>query len=339
MKESQGRGSWTGRFGFILAAAGSAIGLGNLWKFPYITHVNGGGSFVLIYLFCILLVGIPIMVAEILLGKIGQKNPVGIFKKLSPKSPFILIGYLGVFTGFVILSYYAIISGWTLEYLVKSASSNYFTTQQETIIDYKINNKKNDVIEKSVKNNKNSGKFDSLINNISSNLNGKNKKQFSNFSKDEKWKLIKHIGLISSNEIFGDKNVCLFLTESKSGKPNQEDDKPADSFSKYEGVINYYQNQRWKDFLVSKNLTEKDFLDGLNKKWPEKKDLWKKEYFESLKGQIQNNLYKKYIASEKSLKFRQKLLQHRGYLDMDPGEKNSEPDRKKISLLEKKMES
>ena len=77
------RGQWSGRMGFILAASGSAVGLGNLWKFPYITFENGGGAFVLVYLIAILLVGAPIMAAEALLGRRAQKNPVGTFRELA----------------------------------------------------------------------------------------------------------------------------------------------------------------------------------------------------------------------------------------------------------------
>ncbi len=124
--KQQSRGHWGSRLGFILAAAGSAIGLGNLWKFPYITHENGGGAFVLVYLICILLVGVPIMVAELLVGKKSQTNPVGAFSFLKPEAPgWKIIGILGVFTGFVILSYYSVIAGWTLEYSIKAFTGKF----------------------------------------------------------------------------------------------------------------------------------------------------------------------------------------------------------------------
>jgi len=101
------RAQWTGRLGFVLAAAGSAIGLGNLWKFPYITYENNGGAFVLVYLGAIALVGVPIMVAEIVLGRRSQKNAVGAFRVLAQgKAGGQLwrgVGFLGVMTGFVIL--------------------------------------------------------------------------------------------------------------------------------------------------------------------------------------------------------------------------------------------
>ena len=111
------RGHWGSKLGFVLAAAGSAIGLGNIWKFPYITGVNGGGAFVLIYLLCIALVGLPVMTAEILLGRSTQKSPVGAFRSLSNgRGGWVAFGWLGVVGAFVILSYYSIVAGWALHY-------------------------------------------------------------------------------------------------------------------------------------------------------------------------------------------------------------------------------
>jgi len=118
------RSHWKSRFGFILAAAGSAVGLGNIWKFPYITGENGGGWFVLIYLACILLVGLPIMMAEIFIGRTAQKSPVGAFRDLSaPRSPWMLVGWLGVAAGFVILSFYSVVAGWAMHYVYLSATN------------------------------------------------------------------------------------------------------------------------------------------------------------------------------------------------------------------------
>jgi neurotransmitter:Na+ symporter, NSS family len=112
-----------GRMGFILAAVGSAIGLGNIWKFPYITYANEGGSFVLVYLVAVALIGAPIMFAEILIGRRTQTNPVAAFATLGEKLPggraWRLAGGLGVLTGFVLLSYYAVIAGWTVFYFGK----------------------------------------------------------------------------------------------------------------------------------------------------------------------------------------------------------------------------
>ena len=117
------RAHWGSRVGFILAAAGSAVGLGNIWKFPYITGQNGGGVFVLTYLGCVALVGLPVMTAEILLGRASQKSPVGAFRKLAgPGSKWISIGWMGVASSFVILSYYSVVAGWALHYTWLSAT-------------------------------------------------------------------------------------------------------------------------------------------------------------------------------------------------------------------------
>jgi len=119
---SDSRGLWKSRLGFILAASGSAIGLGNVWKFPYITGQNGGGAFVLVYLLCIFAIGLPIMLSEFTLGRKTQLNPVGAFKKLAPGSVWTLVGFMGVLAGFLILSFYGVVGGWTLAYIVKSLS-------------------------------------------------------------------------------------------------------------------------------------------------------------------------------------------------------------------------
>ena len=89
------RERWSSRVGFILAAAGSAIGLGNIWKFPYLVGENGGAAFILIYLISVALVGLPVVMAEILMGREAQRNPVGTFRILSrPGSPWIIVGYM-----------------------------------------------------------------------------------------------------------------------------------------------------------------------------------------------------------------------------------------------------
>ncbi len=120
MKE---RENWTSKLGFILAASGSAIGLGNIWRFPYITGTNGGAIFLLIYLAVIFLIGYPIIVSEMTIGKKTQKNPIGAFKSLAPNSPWWLVGGLGVLTGFIILSYYSVVAGWAMSYVFKSFNS------------------------------------------------------------------------------------------------------------------------------------------------------------------------------------------------------------------------
>ncbi len=103
--------------GFILAAAGSAIGLGNIWRFPYTAGENGGGAFVLIYLFFVFAIGVPVVLSELAIGRKTERNPVGAFAALAPGTRWHWLGGLGILTGFVILSFYAVIAGWTLSYL------------------------------------------------------------------------------------------------------------------------------------------------------------------------------------------------------------------------------
>lgn len=103
--------------GFILAAAGSAIGLGNIWRFPYTAGENGGGAFVLIYLFFVFAIGVPVVLSELAIGRKTDRNPVGAFAALAPGTRWHWLGGLGILTGFVILSFYAVIAGWTLSYL------------------------------------------------------------------------------------------------------------------------------------------------------------------------------------------------------------------------------
>ena len=121
------RDHWGSKTGFILAASGSAVGLGNIWKFPYITGENGGGAFVLIYLACILLVGIPILIGEVIIGKATQKSAVPAFRELSgePASPWMSFGWIGVLAAFLLLSYYAVIAGWTMHYAWLSVSGSF----------------------------------------------------------------------------------------------------------------------------------------------------------------------------------------------------------------------
>lgn len=126
MRKISQHGQWSTRLAFILAATGSAVGLGNIWKFPYIAGENGGGAFVLIYLLCILMIGLPIMMAEIMLGRRGRQSPINTMKELAQESavsPFwSWLGWLGVIAGFLILSYYSVIAGWAMAYVVRVAS-------------------------------------------------------------------------------------------------------------------------------------------------------------------------------------------------------------------------
>jgi NSS family neurotransmitter:Na+ symporter len=116
---SQQRGNWSSGLGFVLAATGSAVGLGNLWKFPFITWQNDGGAFVLVYLVCIAAVGMPIMLAEIMIGRKTQKAAVGAMKEAVGPA-WGIVGGWGVLAGYVILSYYIIIAGWSLRYFAKT---------------------------------------------------------------------------------------------------------------------------------------------------------------------------------------------------------------------------
>jgi NSS family neurotransmitter:Na+ symporter len=113
------RGQWGSSIGFVLAAAGSAIGLGNIWRFPYVTGQNGGGAFVILYLACILFICLPYLFAELVVGRSSHKNPVGAIKAISPHTPWWLVGGLGVLTGVFILSYYGVIAGWVFGYVFK----------------------------------------------------------------------------------------------------------------------------------------------------------------------------------------------------------------------------
>ncbi len=129
-----GRGMWGTRLGFILAAAGSAVGLGNVWRFPYAAGENGGGLFVLIYLICVVVVGLPIMVAEVVMGRSTQATPVDAFGKLAGKtSPWRLVGVMGVIAGFVILSYYAVVAGWVCKYAIFSIFNSFAGQSEEEI--------------------------------------------------------------------------------------------------------------------------------------------------------------------------------------------------------------
>ena len=119
-------GQWSSRMAFILAATGSAVGLGNIWKFPYITGENGGGAFVLVYLLCIAAIGVPIMMAETMLGRRGRQSPINTMSSLAAEEGrpqvWVLLGWLGVIAGFLILSYYSVIAGWALSYVFRTAS-------------------------------------------------------------------------------------------------------------------------------------------------------------------------------------------------------------------------
>ena len=119
-------GQWSSRWAFILAATGSAVGLGNIWKFPYITGQNGGGAFVLVYLICIAIIGIPIMMAEVMLGRRGRQSPINAMLALSEEEgshkAWQIVGWSGMIAGFLILSYYSVIAGWALAYVFRTGT-------------------------------------------------------------------------------------------------------------------------------------------------------------------------------------------------------------------------
>lgn len=111
------RANFGSRLGVILATAGSAVGLGNVWRFPYMAGENGGAVFILIYVICVLLLGIPCMISEFIIGRHGRANTARAFSKLSGGGPWSLIGYMGILTGFLIIGYYAVVAGWCLQYI------------------------------------------------------------------------------------------------------------------------------------------------------------------------------------------------------------------------------
>ncbi len=131
------RGSWSSRIGFILAGAGSAVGLGSIWRFPYMTGDNGGAAFVVVYLICCCLIGYPVMLAELALGRHSGKNPVGMFKKLSGGNNLLWkgVGGLCVASGLVIFAWYSVIAGWVVGYLYKTAEGTFNTQLSTSVID------------------------------------------------------------------------------------------------------------------------------------------------------------------------------------------------------------
>ncbi|WP_339249347.1 sodium-dependent transporter [Sporosarcina sp. FSL W8-0480] len=122
------REQWTSKIGFVLAAAGSAIGLGAIWKFPYMAGTNGGSVFVLLFIICTMAIGLPILLAEFVVGRRGQHDAVTSLKRLAPKSSWYLIGWLGLGTSFILLSFYSVVGGWILSYLTRAIASRLNTS-------------------------------------------------------------------------------------------------------------------------------------------------------------------------------------------------------------------
>lgn len=125
MQETNGRELFGSRFGVIAATAGSAIGLGNIWRFPYVAGENGGAAFLLIYIGFVLVIGVPVMLSEFVIGRKAQQNAFGSFRKLAPGKPWYLIGLMGVVAAFMILAFYTAVAGWTLEYLYQSLTNGF----------------------------------------------------------------------------------------------------------------------------------------------------------------------------------------------------------------------
>ena len=119
------REQWGSRLGFILAAAGSAVGIGNIWKYPHMAGSNGGAAFTLVYLLCILIVGMTIVIAEFAIGRKTQLSPVGAFEKLAPGSHWRWVGFLGVASAFVILAFYGVVGGWIMKYIFIAFSGGF----------------------------------------------------------------------------------------------------------------------------------------------------------------------------------------------------------------------
>lgn len=131
MQHNHERVGFGSKIGAILAAAGSAVGLGNIWRFPFETGNHGGAAFILIYLGCVFIFGLPIMIAEFTIGRRSKVSTGGAYQALAPGTKWKWVGYLGVLTGFLILGYYSVVAGWTLEYVWQAATGG-FTGKSST---------------------------------------------------------------------------------------------------------------------------------------------------------------------------------------------------------------
>ena len=127
------RGSFASRFGTIAAVGGSVIGLGNIWRFPYVAGENGGAAFILIYLTISFLISIPIMLSEFSLGRSTKRNSMRAFSKLAPGTKWKWVGYMGILCAFIILSFYCVIAGWSLEFLKESVLNRFHDRTPEQV--------------------------------------------------------------------------------------------------------------------------------------------------------------------------------------------------------------
>ncbi|WP_085537413.1 sodium-dependent transporter [Massilibacteroides vaginae] len=128
------RATFGGKFGVLMATLGTAVGLGNIWRFPYMCGAHGGGAFLLVFILCILFLGLPVMITEFFIGRHSQRNVTGAFDVLAPGTRWNLIGYNGVITSFLILGFYTVVSGWTLEYMFQSV---FYSFEHKTAVDIK----------------------------------------------------------------------------------------------------------------------------------------------------------------------------------------------------------
>jgi len=127
------RDGFGSRFGVLVAVAGSAVGLGNLWRFPYMVGTNGGAAFIFLYLFFVILLCMPIMFSEFIIGRRTQSNAFGAIKKIAPKSGWLSIGIISVVASICIMSFYSVVGGWTLEYIFKSFSPSFLTSDNSSL--------------------------------------------------------------------------------------------------------------------------------------------------------------------------------------------------------------
>jgi NSS family neurotransmitter:Na+ symporter len=132
-ENNQSRDTFGSKFGVIAAAAGSAVGLGNIWKFPYITGVYGGAAFLFVYLGFIVAIGLPVMLAEVIIGRSSKRNAFGAFKVLAPGTPWRYVGILGVSAAFLILSFYGVVAGWSVQYISLSIQDGFSNKSPEEI--------------------------------------------------------------------------------------------------------------------------------------------------------------------------------------------------------------
>lgn len=130
-------GQWSSRWVFVLAATGSAVGLGNIWRFPYITGIYGGGAFVLVYILCVIMLAVPIMMAEIMVGRRGRQSPINTMQSLAEDEGlnpnWRYLGWMGVIAGFMILSFYSVVAGWTIDYIFRAGSGGFASASDNEI--------------------------------------------------------------------------------------------------------------------------------------------------------------------------------------------------------------